>query len=254
MKSPFPNLRLLLFLAFLLTVGALQGQTRPALIGSGPRALINMVDAQKLAAEGQKDAMVMFTVFVLPDGQPDGEVIFRESPGSKALARQVRSQLKNCRFIPALYNGKPVPVQFFGTALYFVAEGKPRFRIFANNDLADVKSQADFVAPQLIPGTDNWPAAKELVERNRDTLENGTCEAALTIGLDGHVKGARILAENPKGYMYGAATLKRFETGRFIPGFRNGKPVACTFTYTQLMRTYREEYVKGLRGSLIPQR
>ncbi|MBX6326202.1 MAG: hypothetical protein IRY93_09230, partial [Chthoniobacterales bacterium] len=41
---------------------------RPALIGSGPHALINTIDTADLIKKGQKDAAVMFTCLVAPTG------------------------------------------------------------------------------------------------------------------------------------------------------------------------------------------
>lgn len=46
--------------------------------------------------------------------------------------------------------------------------------------------------------------------------------------------------------------MKEYQNARFIPGFRDGRPVACNFVYTRLVRTYTSQLVRGLKGSLIP--
>jgi hypothetical protein len=43
-------------------------QMRPALIGSAPGSLINLIDTQALFQEGQRDAWVMFGCGVAGDG------------------------------------------------------------------------------------------------------------------------------------------------------------------------------------------
>jgi len=39
---------------------AAEAQVRPALIGGGPEALINLIDTKKLVEKGQRDGLVMF--------------------------------------------------------------------------------------------------------------------------------------------------------------------------------------------------
>ncbi len=237
-----------------LVAPAAEAQTRPALLGSGPTSLIDMVDTQKIAAAGMKDGLVMFTVFVTSSGVPKSPATFRESKGSKPLVAELRRCLERCRFVPATYKGTPVPTQYFGTALIFTAGGKPRLRIFSNNNLEDVKSQADFIAPQLILGTSDWNTAKHMMESARTILRSGTCEVAITVDTEGFVKGIKVLNENPSGYRFGEATVKEMEKARFIPGFRNGRPVNSTFVYTQLLRASVVEFEQPMHGSLLPPR
>jgi hypothetical protein len=60
-------------------------EMRPALIGSGPRSLVNMINTERLMKRGQKDAMIMFTCGVTNTGQGTGMVVYRGTLGSDAL-------------------------------------------------------------------------------------------------------------------------------------------------------------------------
>ena len=77
---------------------------RPALIGSGPGSLVNLIDAQALFQKGQRDAWVMFECGVLADGVAHGSDFFTASPNSNLLQNEIRKRLRQTRFIPAVYN------------------------------------------------------------------------------------------------------------------------------------------------------
>src|SRR2546421_12378937 len=81
-------------------------QIRPALIGSGPGSLVNLIDAQALFQKGQRDAWVMFECAVLGDGGARGSDFFTASPNSNLLQNEIRKRLRQTRFIPAAYNDK----------------------------------------------------------------------------------------------------------------------------------------------------
>jgi hypothetical protein len=147
-------------IAFLSIVGfaeleAAEPRLRPALIGNGPKALINLIDTKKLMEKGQGNGLLSFQCFVSSTGLLANAVTFRATPGSEALDSEVNSALWRCRFIPAIYNGKYVEVVFIGTALFVVADGKPHLRIYANQNRDDIAKGNDFIAPQLIVGTTN---------------------------------------------------------------------------------------------------
>jgi len=42
---------------------------RPALVGNGPNALINLIDTKRLVEKGQRDGLLMFTCWVRRDGR-----------------------------------------------------------------------------------------------------------------------------------------------------------------------------------------
>ena len=125
-------------------------ERRPAQPGSGPGSLVNLIDAQALFQKGQRDAWVMFECGVAGDGIAFGSDFFTASPNSDLLKNEVRRRLRQTRFIPAVYNHKRTSAWFAGTVVFVVAKGQPHLRIYANQDLDEIKRGTDFVAPQLI--------------------------------------------------------------------------------------------------------
>src|SRR5207249_12103634 len=157
---PFSVL-LLLSIANPAGVQAAGPRVRPALIGNGPKALINLIDTKKLVEKGSGSGLLNFQCHVGPSGEPINPVTFRATPGSEALEREVISALWRCRFIPAIDNGKPVTVVLIGNVVFVVADGKPDLRIYANQNHADIANGNDFIAPQLITETINEARLKD---------------------------------------------------------------------------------------------
>src|SRR5204863_9103797 len=114
---------------------------RPALLGTGPDAMINKIDTADLIKKGQKDAAVMFSCLVAPTGDVVRSACYRGTRGSELLEREVLKRLANTKFIPAIHNHQPVVAVFYGTATFAVVNGKPRLRIFSNQQLDEVKKQ-----------------------------------------------------------------------------------------------------------------
>ena len=51
---------------------------------------------------------------------------------------------------PAVYNHKRTEAWFAGTVVFVIAAGRPHLRLYAHQDLDEIKRGSDFVAPQLI--------------------------------------------------------------------------------------------------------
>ena len=203
---------------------------RPALIGNSPKALINLIDTEKLMEKGQGDSLLNFQCLVSISGQPVNPVTFRATPGSAALEMEVMSALRSCRFIPAIYDGKLTEVVFLGTVLFVVAESKPHLRIYANQNHDDIAKGNDFIAPQLIPATINEvPLNDELAKGRIYRLKGGIVELAITVDANGNQKQIRVVSEDPPGFNFGKAEVELLWGAKYIPGFRNGRPVECTF-------------------------
>ncbi|MEO8043695.1 MAG: energy transducer TonB [Spartobacteria bacterium] len=250
----FPGVLRFLFATFALaSVAAAQSPFRPALVGNGPKSLVNQIDAKKLAAKGQGDAVVMFECYIGHSGKAEDGRTYRGTPDSKYLAREVEEALKRSYFIPAAYKGKPVSVYFAGAAMFYVIDGKPQLHVYANQSSEDLKQGKDFIAPQLISGTDDWDSAKTELEKARLHQRNGAAVLALRVGTDGQVKDIRVASEDPPNYNFGRAAVKEYTKAVFIPGFRNGKPVECSFDYTSYVLTYRKPQITRLNATLFPQ-
>ena len=72
----------LLSIVDLAKLQAAEPRFRPALIGNGPKALINMIDTKKLMEKGQRDGLLNFQCLVSTSGQPVNPLTFRATPGS----------------------------------------------------------------------------------------------------------------------------------------------------------------------------
>lgn len=225
----------LCLIAFLSIVGlgklqAAEPRFRPVLVGNGPKALINLIDTKKLMEKGQGDSALSFQCYVTTWGQAEPYVTYRATPGSEKLEKEVRSALERCRFIPAIYNGKPSVVIFLGTVLFVVAEGKPHLRIYANQNRDDIAKGNDFIAPQLTAETTSKVPLQDELAKARIHHQKGVVELAITVDANGNQKNIKVLSEDPPGFNFGQAELELRSGAKYIPGFRNGRPVDCTFS------------------------
>ena len=205
-------------------------RVRPALIGNGPKTLINLVDTKKLMEKGQGDGLLNFQCLVSTSGELLNPVTFRATPGSAALEMEVMSALRHCRFIPAIYDGKLTEILFLGTVLFVVADGKPHLRIYANQNHEDIAQGNDFIAPQLISETMKKISLVQYeLGKARIYHQRGVVELSTTVDANGNQEHIRALSEDPPGFNFGKAALELSSGAKYIPGFRNGRPVECTF-------------------------
>ncbi len=108
---------------------------RPALVGTAPNSLINTIDTADLIKKGQKEGAVMFSCLVAPTGNVARSGAYRGTRGSELLEQELLKRLATAKFIPAIHNHQPVIAVFYGTVKFAVVNGKPRLRIFANQQL-----------------------------------------------------------------------------------------------------------------------
>lgn len=207
-------------------------QMRPALIGSGPGSLVNLIDAQALFRKGQRDAWVMFECAVDGGGFVFGSDFFTSSPDSGLLKNEVRRRLRQTRFLPAVYNHKRTSAWFAGTVVFVVANGKPHLRIYANQDLDEIKRGADFVAPQLIEVPNHYITdlpRYPTVARHGEAA--GVVKLRHSVDANGKTTDVQVISE-PQGYQLGDYLKKGVPLLDFSPGYRNGRPTATTYTLT----------------------
>lgn len=205
-------------------------QYRPALLGTGPNSVINRIDTAALIANGQKDATVSFCCSVDKLGEIANTWTYRGTPGSVALERELVRCLDETVFIPAIYNRQPVYVLFFGTVTFKVVNGKPRLRIFANQEAEELKKESDFIGPQPFAGVGS---KFEGLHYPGDTVTSeltGIVELAMKVDANGIMKELRVVSEYPPLVGFGRAAAEDFRVASFIPAFRDGKPVECSVT------------------------
>ena len=211
---------------------------RPALIGSGPQSLVNLIDTARLIQAGEQDAIVMFDEMIFPfKVRGKYASVYPGSAGSELLQKAVLKALNEAEFISAIANHKPVGIDFHGTVMFFPRQ-KPNLRVFANQDRHELARIADFVAPQLIGGSTKWDSEDPQLEAARRMNKTGVVVLSLQVNEKGELTSSRVVAEDPPGFNFGAAILKSFRTARFVPGYRQGKVTACTFETTEWVSPY----------------
>jgi TonB family protein len=203
---------------------------RPAVLGSGPSALINKIDAKGLLAKGQKDAAVMFICSVLKTGELGWSGTYRGTPGSKLLEDELRQRLLEVKFVPAVYNQVIVDAIFYGTVTFVVVDGKPRLRIFSNQEAAELKKESDFIGPQPVFGLDSKFQGFHYPTQEMPVKLRGAVELKLKIDANGSPTEMKLGEEEPPFLGFGDAALFDFRGAKFVPAFRDGKPVACEVT------------------------
>jgi len=200
---------------------------RPALVGTASNSLINTIDTADLIKKGQKEAAVMFSCLVAPTGHVARSGAYRGTRGSELLEQELLKRLATAKFIPAIYNHKPVIAVFYGTVKFAVVKGKPRLRIFANQQLEDIDKETDFIDPQPFVGQDSKFTGLHYPDTGSAVAVTGVVELALNVDAMGNLKNIQVLSEEPPLLGFGDAALSDFSDAKFIPAFRNGKPVEC---------------------------
>lgn len=204
---------------------------RPILLGTGPDSLINRIDAADLIRKGQKDAAIMFSCSVKKDGSVLSASTYRGTPDSKPLEQEVLKNLSaaaNPKFLPAVYNHLPVDAIYYGTVMFRVIDGKPRLRIFSNQDREELKKESDFIGPQPFWGADSkfngfhYPA-----DEDAPVQVDASAELQVKVNATGNLVELTLLSEEPPFIGIGDAAFDAMSKAKFIPAFRDGKPVAC---------------------------
>jgi TonB family protein len=198
---------------------------RPALIGTGPDSLINRIDTADLIKKGQKDGAVMFSCLVAPTGDIVRSGAYRGTVGSELLERELLKRLANERLVPAIHNHQPVIAIFYGTVTFAVVNGKPRLRIFANQQLDELKKESDFIDPQPYVGQDSKFTGLHYPDTGSTVQVTGVAELAVDVDAQGNVKSINVVSEEPPLLGFGDAAITDFAGAKFIPAFRNGQPV-----------------------------
>jgi TonB family protein len=204
---------------------------RPILLGIGPDSLVNRIDAEGLVKKGQKDAAIMFSCTVKKTGEVAWSGTYRGTPDSKLLEQEVLKQLSpasNPKFLPAIYNHLPVDAIYYGTVTFAVVDGKARLRIFSNQEPEELKKESDFINPQPFFAGESGFTGLHYPTQSSPALVDGVAELELKVDAAGNLQQIKVIDEKPPFLGFGEAAAVDFSRAKFIPAFRNGKPVACT--------------------------
>jgi hypothetical protein len=207
---------------------------RPILLGTGPESLINRIDTAALIREGQKDAAIMFSCSVKKDGTILWVSSYRGTPDSKLLEQELLKKISaaaNPRFIPAIYNHMPVDAIYYGTITFAIVDGKPRLRIFSNQESAELAKESDFIGPQPFwEGDSKFNGFHYPSHERAPVAVDAAVELELSVDATGNLQNLKLLTEKPPFLGFGDVAFDDLSKARFIPAFRSGKPVACHVT------------------------
>ena len=167
----------------------------------------------------------MFSCLVAPTGEIVRSGAYRGTKGSELLEQELLKRLATARFIPAIHNHQPVIAIFYGTVKFAVVNAKPRLRIFANQQLAELDKESDFIDPQPYVGQDSKFTGLHYPETGSTVAVTGVVELALNVDAKGNLTNLQVLSEEPPLLGFGDAALSDFTGAKFIPAFRNGQPV-----------------------------
>src|SRR6266513_815782 len=187
---------------------------QPVLLGKGPNSLVDQIDTAALLAKGQKDAAVMFYSITDKTGKTVWNETYRGTTGSKLLEQEVQKRLETAKFSPAIYDYKPVDAVYYGTVTFRVVNGKPRLRIFANQEAEELKKESDFVGPQPFVGRES---KFEGLHYPNDVIEvevPGLVELAMKVDAEGNLKELRVVSEDPPLVGFRRAASEDFRVAR----------------------------------------
>ena len=167
----------------------------------------------------------MFSCLVAPTGEVVRSGAYRGTRGSEMLEQELLKRLAAAKFIPAIHNHQPVIAIFYGTVKFAVVNGKPRLRIFANQQLAELDKETDFIDPQPYVGQGSKFTGLHYPETGSTVSVTGAVELALKVDAKGNLTNLQVLSEEPPLLGFGDAASNDFSGAKFIPAFRNGQPV-----------------------------
>jgi TonB family protein len=207
---------------------------RPILLGQGQKSLIDRIDTQDLIRKGQKNALITFNCAVRKDGSVEWSAIYGGTPDSDFLKQELQKRLSAAsdpRFIPGVYNHHPVDAIYYGTVAFAVVNGKPRLRIFSNQEAEEVAKEHDFIGPQPFFGNESKFTGFHYPPPEAARVQvNGNVELKMKIDGNGNLQEMNVVSEKPPFLGFADAARSDFRNAKFIPAFRDGKPVACEVT------------------------
>jgi hypothetical protein len=208
-------------------------QFRPALLGHHKQSLINTIDTQMLLKRGQGDGFVMFGCMVSKSGGGYWSRTYRSSANTELLQKEVLGRIDQAMFEPAVIKGNRVAVYLLGSVVFAVRDGKPHLRIFLHQEEGDLKKGTDFVAPQFAWDPTN-SKFRGIYYPPSAPGSSGVAAVKLSVNEIGQVQAASVIYEHPAGVGFGGQTAGAIRDATFIPGFRNGRPMPCQFTWTMV--------------------
>ncbi len=206
--------------------------TRPALVGNGPKSLVNLINGKHVMERGLQHGALYFVARIDPNGFPSYSKIWGGTDQIKPLRDEVHERLAEARFIPAVYRGQHVYAWLYGTVAFSSSDGKPHLRVFANQELSELEKESDFIAPQPIwlPGKIyDFAKLKNPFGSWMTNDKPGIADMLVTVDASGQLKDVRLERVDPADKQsYGEEALKLVRQRMYLPAYRNGKAIEST--------------------------
>ena len=193
----------------------------------------------------------MFCCSVRKTGEIANTWTYRGTPESLLLEQELVRRLDTAVFVPAIYNRQPVHVLFYGTVTFKIVNGKPRLRIFANQEAEELKKESDFVGPQPFVGRDS--KFEGLHYPHDDALTNvlsGLVEMAMKIDANGNLKELKRCFGGPAPGRVPASRLGGFPGGEIHSRLSRRETGRVQHYAARLLRTVRRESLARVREAV----
>lgn len=230
-----PQILVALVAVALATSGSLRAENpdmRPALVGNGPKSLVNLINGKHVMDRGLQHGALFFMARVDPNGFPSYSKIWGGTDEIKPLRDEVHERLAEARFIPAVYHHQNVYAWLYGTVAFTSTGGKPHLRVFANQELPELQKESDFIAPQPIwlPGKIYDVAKLKNPFGGWMTQDKpGMADMLVTVDASGQIKDLKLEHVDPQDKQsYGEEAVKLVQQRMYLPAYRNGKAVEST--------------------------
>ena len=106
--------------------------------------------------------------------------------------------------------------------------------VFGDSGVAEeaeeLKNESDFIGPQPFSGRDSKFEGLHFPNDIVAAPISGLVELAMKIDATGNLKDLRLVSEYPPLAGFWRAAAEDFRVAKFIPAFRDGKPVECSIT------------------------
>ena len=208
---------------------------RPALVGNGKDSIINLFNPQNVLKKGETHGALYFGCVVAPNGFVESGHIWGNTEATKAIRTELNIKLRQCHFVPAVYNHRNVYCYFQGTLAFSTTDGKPHLRIFANQQSPELQKESDFISPQMIsvPGhIYDFTKVKDPFGGWATEDKPVVAEMSLSVDASGKVKDIHLEKVTPPDQQkYADAAVETLKQRTWLPAYRNGKPVDSTTVF-----------------------
>jgi TonB family protein len=195
---------------------------RPATIGTNKNSLPVLLKYPAAAAKKKISASVRLTCRVDHEGKVQQFWARNSSPDSKPLVEEVNRAAKLARFEPAILAGKTVGVEMEFEVDFGYSSDGGKVSITELSAAQGTRAAEGYTPAQRLLTCDPVPLYPVRMFKARKTarLHMNYC-----IDTDGIVKDIVVTEESPAPTEFSACLTAWLEQLRFIPPFRDGKPV-----------------------------